>query len=62
MFITYLKTKFHIPSSNGPLVINAKLKVKWKCSHSCHTVLHSAKNYLNKSCLFVKDLLLYIIL
>jgi len=30
MFVIYIRTKFHIPPSNSPLVIAVRLRGKWK--------------------------------
>jgi hypothetical protein len=37
----YLDIKFHIPSSNSPLLITVKLKAKENFTHDHHVVLHS---------------------
>jgi hypothetical protein len=58
IFIIYLHAKLNISSSNGPLVIAVKLKVKLTFSQGRHVViLYSAK----ERCIFFKDLSPYII-
>jgi len=39
MLVIYLHTKFHIPSTNGPLVIAVKLRAKRKCSHGFQAIV-----------------------
>jgi hypothetical protein len=47
-----LRTNLHMPSYNGSLIIAIKPETKGR-----HVILHSIKNYLNKSCVFFLDLL-----
>jgi hypothetical protein len=60
MCMIYRHTKFH-SGCNGALVSTIKLKAKWRCNAA--TVLFHVlqKNYLERSFIFFKDLLLYII-
>jgi hypothetical protein len=49
MFVIYLHIKFHIPNSNGPLVINVKLKTKLKFCKATMLLFHiPEKVNLNK--------------
>lgn len=60
--MTYLHTKFHIPSLRGSLLIGAKLKAKedlWKSAMLLFYILQI--HYVVRSCMLCQDLLLYII-
>jgi len=58
MLILYLDTKFHIPSSIGPLVIIVKLKAKWKiymppyCYFTFYRKWPWQKLHIAESCVF----------
>jgi hypothetical protein len=58
----YFYTKFHMPASNGPIVIT----IKPKLNANVHTVARLfyilQKNYLIKSWIFFEDLLPHSIL
>jgi len=60
MVMICVHTRFHLPCSNGSLVIAIKPKTKYKTSCSYHViVLHSAPNQtnpvLNGSCIFFEN-------
>jgi hypothetical protein len=68
MCMIYLHTKLHLSSSSGSLVITINLQTtenfhmaatKLLYLHT-HAHTHTHTNYLNKSCIFILDLLWYI--
>jgi hypothetical protein len=46
--VTHLHTEFHMPSSNGLLVVAHESKTKRYVTHGRHLVSHYKKAYLNK--------------
>jgi hypothetical protein len=61
MFMIYFDAKFHIPRSNGPLIVTVKLKAKenfWMDA----TLLFCILICLSKSCIYLNYLLPYTIL
>jgi len=62
MFVIYLRTIFHIPSSSGPLVIAVKWKANCEFSHYRQVVLsNSTKTLPQQSYMFSEDISIHII-
>jgi hypothetical protein len=63
MFIGFPHTKFSIPFTIGPLVMTVRLKDKFKISHIpiLLVLIQHKENDHSKSCIYVEDLLPYVL-
>jgi hypothetical protein len=59
MYLIYLCTKFHMPSSSDSFIINVKAKENFRIAMFLFYILQ--KYYPNESCIFFPSLLPYII-